>query len=117
MIIDPHMELHALELAISSHKSRAGGGFGMRKCALCELFEECEDGCPIQKLTSQIACHGTPYHRTIYQRDQIMQDACPLDCTYIKSCSAGETEYCIIEEENMVAFLKWVRYNIKMEWI
>ncbi|MCK9568453.1 hypothetical protein M0R72_05895 [Candidatus Pacearchaeota archaeon] len=138
MIIDPEMVLHALELSISSHELRADGGYGARWCALCDLFKECDE-CPICKMASLPECSGTPYHRTIDQRDHIMLDPCatgcescpdrmcasttgrtppcPIDCVYIDSCRLGETEYCIIEEENMISFLKWVRYNIKMGWV
>jgi hypothetical protein len=118
MLNDLDDVLHALELSLASHHQRADGGCGMKGCALCDLYHDVScSQCPIGKLTSRAWCEGSPYHRTIEQREQVCIGKCPSDCVYIESCSNGETAYCIVEEENEIAFLKWVRYNLKMGWI
>jgi len=119
MIIDPEMKMNALELAIKSHEDRANGGYGIQNCPLCGLVDDIDDcdNCPIKAITSENTCSGTPFYRTIEQRDRICVGKCPKECVHINKCSNGYTEYCIIEEEFEVSFLKWVRYNLKMGWI
>jgi hypothetical protein len=121
MIIDNYMIENALELAIKSHEDRAKGGYGLRSCPLCDLDEyvDCKRYCPIAKLTSRESCEGTPFSRTIDQREEISFDncSCPPVCPHRERCNNGETEYCVLEEENEVAFLKWVRYNLFQGWL
>jgi len=120
MVIEKHIIEEALDEAIASHEDRAEGGFGLEDCPLCELSDMgCQEYCPIVKITSQRGCWGTPFQRTESQRDSISWGdcTCPIDCPHRERCDNGETAYCILEEENEIAFLKWVRYNLKMGWI
>jgi hypothetical protein len=123
MIVEPYQIERALKSEIALHEERAStGGFGIPGYRLCDLFPEynCE-GCPIANLTSQERCYGTPYDREDNQRDQMCVGGCPKDCPYYSQCSGLDQErfndYCIIEEINEVAFLKWVLYNYQQGWI
>jgi hypothetical protein len=110
----------ALNQAIASHEDRARGGYGLSDCPLCMLSDKnCKEYCPITKLTSQSFCDGTPFYRIENQRETISYNdcTCPTNCSHRSQCDNGEIEFCILEEENEVAFLKWIRYNLKMGWI